>query len=148
MRQPWRSQMGEGSSHFRIFSMYLQKLLCTHMPMKQIQQSFRGGILRPHNIKRLGRKCDDGCFRRRVIIRQLLNMFIDVKGPTSLEFVTTCKIYAEVIENAWPQNKNIRSSLKSNEFQEYYCDLTCYWFISTIWMVISMTLQKTRAPYS
>ena len=29
-------------------------------------------------------------------------MFIDVKGPTSLEFVTTCKIYAEVITKAWP----------------------------------------------
>ena len=28
-------------------------------------------------------------------------MFKDVKGPTSLEFVTTYKIYAEVIENAW-----------------------------------------------
>ena len=69
--------------------------------MKQIQQIFRGGILRPHSIKRLGRKCDDGCFRRRVIIRPLLNMFKDVKGPTSLEFVTTYKIYAEVIENAW-----------------------------------------------
>nr|CAN64457.1 hypothetical protein VITISV_008492 [Vitis vinifera] len=69
--------------------------------MKQIQQILRGGILKPHNIKRLGRKCDDGCFRRRVIIRPLLNMFKDVKGPTSLEFVTTYKIYAEVIENAW-----------------------------------------------
>ena len=44
----------------------------------------------------------DACFRRSVVIRPLLNMFIDVKGPTSLEFVTTCKIYAEVIENAWP----------------------------------------------
>ena len=38
-------------------------------------------------MRRLGRKCDEGCFRRRVIIRPLLNMFIDVKGPTSLENV-------------------------------------------------------------